>query len=404
MSNNTNDAYLDQLSQMGEAFEIPRQGEPPIGDLDEPAPGHWARVVTVQEASKERWACKIMRFRHRTNPGVYEMFVSEQKALSRFAGSAAPRFKSCGYIRPPEPGKRFIPPEDFCFCNELYSLNELPQVLGSLPLEEDRSWLPFIVMEYLPFEWSLLYRAQQLTDYESNSSESQVIPLWEFLELAIKALDVLIDCQKQGFYYYDHKLEHTIWHARQLRFIDWNGGEWIDLTAKNGIEQLGLAHKTFRHLTGRVLYPLLLGCTLKGHRINQTNGNASLEQINFKEDGVTPLAVNPVVSQLIDPELLAILNKALVDNPENSYSTTEDYREALKQYLKKLSDSRQYDRLYEIIEKIREFESYLAHLDEDFENIATLTAEEDPLYREVLRLWRVMVKSAKTYPKIIRPY
>jgi len=389
--NNTGNEYLDRPLRFGNDYETYSPAQSESSQIDAQAEGSWARVVSVRRAGsgqvQQVFALKVMRFHHVKDREVHDYFVSEVRALREFERYGfAPRLEACGYFRPPREGESHI--TDFKLTRDDWSLEQAKNELGYTT--GDRPWLPFIIMEYIPYRYTCLNLAKHLTSYEAGDGRTQILPLLDFLDMAEQALEYLQQCQQAGFYYKDHKLEHTIWFDGRLRFIDWNAGRWLNDTekAQQRIGQLE-ARLDLRNFTGVVLYPLLFGKTIKGSPIAAYSGNVGPFQAEFETDDIT-LRHNHDTRSIIDLRLLRVLGRAISD--KEPYSSAEEYLNAIKEYhgILKKELGREYILYEKIIKDLREVQDKIEDAYILIRRLSNNSAEKEAK-AECIRLYRSVV-------------
>lgn len=329
------DLWLTQDLCLGDQYTI-------TASFDSRAEGHWARVVGARRHDQgDVVALKIMRRMHLASDTVYKMFCHEARILDHLGRDETTRdrintLRGWGYVRPPaQPGQRRV---------ELEWCSDLDEFEGQIPARQ-RQWLPFLALETIPFERSLLHLAGGL-----SRAPNQMLPLTEWLDIARQGLRFLAACHDQRIFYTDHKLEHVMWDGQTVRFIDWNVTDW-ERDETGGARPWSptiVRHKTWRdlrHFTALVLFPLLTRHTIDtesenpatgqvsvrhGQRpIEAYSGNVSIDRIhlpngrlNFHEDG----------APLFDDGLKSLLARAVQNDPTQGYASAVQYLDALEQY------------------------------------------------------------------------
>ena len=329
------DLWLTRDLRLGDQYTL-------TASFDSRAEGHWARVVGARRHDQgDVVALKIMRRAHLASDAVYKMFCHEARLLDHLGRHEATRdrinaLRGCGYVRPapqPRPGR-----VDLEWCANLDEFE------GQIPARRPQ-WLPFLALETIPFERSLLHLAGGL-----SRAPNQMLPLAEWLDIARQGLRVLAACHDQRIFYIDHKLEHVMWDGKTLRFIDWNVTDW-EQDGTGGAPPWSAAivrHKTWRdlrHFTALVLFPLLARHTIDTESANPTGGPASVRhgrrpieahsgnvsidrihlpqgRLDFHEDG-TPL---------FDDDLKSLLTRAVQNDPDLGYESAGQYLAALEAY------------------------------------------------------------------------
>jgi hypothetical protein len=222
--------------------------------------------------------------------------------------------------------------------------------------------VPVLILEPLDVSRSLRRIGGSL-DNGTGRERHQVLPLWVVLPVVLRALEVLEEFERLGFFYVDHKLEHIIWTDGDIRFLDFNGGTWLD--APPGVPRFGAASRdavgleepdayesaadlrltsTAQDLwrfTTNVFYPLLTGTSIDGqHPVGSIIGNTSSVNAETVAGGLLEFRF---ATAFLDEELRALMSRANPRPPRDAsapvpFSSAHEYRAALADYFERWTE------------------------------------------------------------------
>jgi hypothetical protein len=259
--------------------------------LDTQAGGNWATVVrTLKQPDGTPVALKIMRARHQTAPQVYEMFHQEARILERFGAEvSATSLRGCGWVQPPSNGTlaaRWEP------------AGSVAAFGHDMADRRTAGWRPALELDLVPFDRTLLALLRQLGHSPDDALHNLVLPLWEALRITREALRLLARCHRDGLFFIDHKPEHVVWQGEQVRFLDWNGGEW------GGPDR---AQEDVVNFVGYVAYGLFTGRQLDGQPVQaMQRGTPHPPHVNLADGERLPFYD---AAAWLEPRLQTILSR-----------------------------------------------------------------------------------------------
>jgi hypothetical protein len=119
----------------------------------------------------------------------------------------------------------------------------------------ERSWRPYIALELLPAEHSLL---NLILGTDGAGARPLRLPTEEGLALALQFADFLREAHAREVVYWDHKPEHMYWDGQRLRIIDLNVSRFLGPSL--GAEaRAAEKRKDLQHLVAGALYTVFTG-------------------------------------------------------------------------------------------------------------------------------------------------
>lgn len=341
--------------------------------IDSFALGHYARVLdAIDKRTHRPVAFKIMRTEHRNPDGApkweAQAFVHEARLLSMLAEHPTPmNFYDCGYISSNE---------DYPASGEIVSYGDDIHGFSSTLYETNSAgWRPYLVLENLPRNNSLLYLMQ------AKKGQRRRLPTEEGIDLAIQFGHLLQYAHERGITYMDHKLEHIYWDGHTLRVIDWNSSKLIDNAANLEQER----QKDIHNLCVGVLYPIFTGLSSKRGMLRPQPGNRA--EVNARYSDVTELdfGVEPTLSN-------AVIN-LLESGARQQVGSADEFLSKVERAAMRfgwdgsspvLTDAR--DQMREALVKLRYAEDLVRESRELFLSAATLDGINEDMEGELRRM------------------
>ncbi len=218
--------------------------------IDTKAPGFSARVLLATHwQSGQDVAFKVMRREHLANDEVWRLFANEVQLLEVLRqANTVNRMVDCGFVSDqtddrPAGG-------DVASCGR-----QIAQFYKELPRRMADHWRPYIAVELLPEEHSLL---NLIRGADGAGFHPLRLPTDEGLALAMQFAYFLRGAHALELVYWDHKPEHVYWDGKRLRIIDLNISRRLspDMSVEAKAAEKS---KDLRHLVVGVLYTVFTG-------------------------------------------------------------------------------------------------------------------------------------------------
>lgn len=295
--------FLQQLYEVGQY-------------IDTHALGYSARVTRATHwASGQDVAFKVLRLEHLQDVKVWEQFTLESCLLERLSDlPAIVKMTDYGYISDVD---HEIPSSgDIISCND-----QLEQFAQEMPSRVNGGWRPYIALELLPSEKSLLNLARGSA---TDGRRPLRLPTEEGLSLAMQFCEFLLGAHARDVVYWDHKPEHVYWDGLRLRLIDLNVSRFLisDLGERvKAAEKI----KDLRYMLMGVLYTVFTGRDFRFQNQSPQPTPSSPHTIEHRFNGLSRLDFSTNRSPL---ELGELINDAL---KPSSGITVEDFLDRLRQ-------------------------------------------------------------------------
>jgi serine/threonine protein kinase len=289
-----------------------------VGQLiDTNALGYSARVTLATHwASGQDVAFKILRLEHLQDAQVWKQFALETHLLERLRNlPAMVKMVDYGYVSDVD---HEIPSAgDILSC-----MGQLKQFAQEMPSRMGGNWRPYIALELLPAENSLLNLARGA---DGDGRRPLRLPTEEGLALAMQFCEFLLAAHAQDVVYWDHKPEHVYWDGSCLRLIDLNVSRF--LTPDLG-ERVKAAEKIkdLRYMLMGALYTAFTGSDFRFQNQPPQPTPSSPHTVEHRFNGLSHLDFSLYESLL--PELGELINETL---KQNSGITVEKFLDHLRQ-------------------------------------------------------------------------
>ena len=194
--------------------------------IDTNALGYSARVTRATHwVSGRDIAFKVLRLELLQDARVWKQFAVESHLLERLRDlPAIVKMVDYGYVSDLD--------HEIPSAGEIVSCNgQLKQFAQEMPSRMSGGWRPYIALELLPAENSLLNLARGA---DGDGRRPLRLPTEEGLSLTIHFCEFLLEAHARDVVYWDHKPEHIYWDGSDLRLIDLNVSRFLtpDLGAR----------------------------------------------------------------------------------------------------------------------------------------------------------------------------
>lgn len=187
--------------------------------IDTSAPGFSARVVRATHwPTGQDVALKVLRREHLADVSVWDQFVVEVALLEALQDvGIVNRIVDCGFVS--DIAQERPTGGEIISCGQ-----QAKRFKSEQPERLAQRWRPYIALELLPAEHSLLNLVRGL---EGGDSAGLRLPTHEGIALALQLAEFLHDAHARDIVYRDFKPEHVYWDGRRLRVIDLNVSRYL---------------------------------------------------------------------------------------------------------------------------------------------------------------------------------
>jgi len=323
-----------------------------LTDVD--AQGGYARVAEVTsltESGKPQRAFKVMRKESVEGKKLdwaktfENRFIKEFEILQKIQGAHPmfSRFYDSGFVH-----------RDILEALETFK-EEVPGSVQALPTGLDfenfkatgaalrerygDQYLPYLVVELAPYDNSLYRMVTNRSHFFYVDDEFDFVSrfgIGDILQAAVQLLEGLqIFHQKTGYFYWDLKPEHIYWGLEDgaqemvLRLIDYN----VPCEIEPGTKEQNIKFE-IANVCGALLYPALVMRTLSnGGDYEAIPGKGSHPSGDVEKRYATKEDIRFYQAEgYLDEDIKNILRRGL--NPEESYASLGELKQALQQYAK----------------------------------------------------------------------
>jgi len=285
--------------------------------IDTNALGYSARVTRATHwVSGQDVAFKILRLELLQDARVWKQFAVESHLLERLRDlPAMVKMVDYGYVSDLD--------HEIPSGGEIISCNgQLKQFAEEMPSRMSGGWRPYIALELLPAENSLLNLARGA---DGDGRRPFRLPTEEVLSLAMQFCEFLLEAHARDVVYWDHKPEHVYWGGSGLRLIDLNVSRFLtpDLGERvNAAEKI----KDLRYMLMGVLYIAFTGRDFRFQNQRPQPAPSSPGTFEHRFNGMSHLDFSGEVDLL--PDLGDLINETLKPTSE---ITVEKFLDHLRQ-------------------------------------------------------------------------